>query len=74
MIEEMYHHCPDAKRLNYNTFGELRDYPADIGLGENDVFMQSCSSLDHGNRLYQRAAGQRKRPPSSRFAFLGDSA
>ncbi len=29
LIEEMYHHRPDAKRLNYNTFSELRDYPDD---------------------------------------------
>ncbi len=29
LIEEMYHHRPDAKRLSYNTFGELRDYPDD---------------------------------------------
>jgi len=29
LIEEMYHHRPDAERLNYNTFGELRDYPDD---------------------------------------------
>ncbi|MCK4472328.1 MAG: glycosyl transferase family 1, partial [Anaerolineae bacterium] len=29
LIEEMYHHRPDAKRLNYNTFDELRDYPDD---------------------------------------------
>ncbi len=29
LIEEMYHHRPDAERLNYNTFGELRDYPND---------------------------------------------
>jgi len=27
LIEEMYHHRPDAKRLNHNTFYELRDYP-----------------------------------------------
>ena len=27
LIEEMYHHRPDAERLNYNTFCELRDYP-----------------------------------------------
>lgn len=27
LIEELYHHRPDAKRLNYNTFYELRDYP-----------------------------------------------
>ena len=27
LIEEMYHHRPDAERLNYNTFRELRDYP-----------------------------------------------
>jgi glycosyltransferase involved in cell wall biosynthesis len=26
LIEELYHHRPDAKRLNYNTFCELRDY------------------------------------------------
>ena len=26
LIEEMYHHRPDAERLNYNTFRELRDY------------------------------------------------
>lgn len=26
LIEEMYHHRSDAKRLNYNTFGQLRDY------------------------------------------------
>ncbi len=26
LIEEMYHHRPDAERLNYNTFYELRDY------------------------------------------------
>ena len=26
LIEEMYHHRPDAERLNYNTFHELRDY------------------------------------------------
>jgi glycosyltransferase involved in cell wall biosynthesis len=29
LIEEMYHHRPDAERLNYNTFCELRDYPDD---------------------------------------------
>jgi len=29
LIEEMYHHRPDAKRLNYNTFTTLRDYPDD---------------------------------------------
>ena len=29
LIEEMYHHRPEAQRLNYNTFGELRDYPDD---------------------------------------------
>jgi glycosyltransferase involved in cell wall biosynthesis len=29
LIEEMYHHRPEAERLNYNTFGELRDYPDD---------------------------------------------
>ena len=27
LIEEMYHHRPDAQRLYYNTFSELRDYP-----------------------------------------------
>jgi glycosyltransferase involved in cell wall biosynthesis len=27
LIEEMYHHRPDAERLYYNTFCELRDYP-----------------------------------------------
>ena len=26
LIEEMYHHRPDAQRLNTNTFGQLRDY------------------------------------------------
>jgi glycosyltransferase involved in cell wall biosynthesis len=26
LIEEMYHHRPDAERLNNNTFCELRDY------------------------------------------------
>jgi glycosyltransferase involved in cell wall biosynthesis len=29
LIEEMYHHRPDAKRLTYNTFCELRDYADD---------------------------------------------
>jgi glycosyltransferase involved in cell wall biosynthesis len=29
LVEEMYHHRPDAKRLYHNTFGELRDYPND---------------------------------------------
>ena len=29
LIEEMYHHRPDAERLNYNTFRELRDYSDD---------------------------------------------
>lgn len=29
LIEEMYHHRPDAERLYYNTFCELRDYPDD---------------------------------------------
>ena len=29
LIEEMYHHRPDAERLNHNTFRELRDYPDD---------------------------------------------
>jgi len=29
LIEEMYHHRPDAERLNYNTFSELRDYVDD---------------------------------------------
>jgi glycosyltransferase involved in cell wall biosynthesis len=27
IIEEMYHHRPDARLLNYNTFHPLRDYP-----------------------------------------------
>ncbi len=26
LIEEMYHHCEDARRLNYNMFTALRDY------------------------------------------------
>ncbi|MEA3341643.1 MAG: glycosyl transferase family 1, partial [Chloroflexota bacterium] len=29
LIEEMYHHRPDAERLAYNTFHELRDYADD---------------------------------------------
>ena len=29
LIEEMYHHRADAKRLYYNTFCELRDYPGE---------------------------------------------
>jgi glycosyltransferase involved in cell wall biosynthesis len=29
LIEEMYHHRPDAHRLNCNTFSELRDYGDD---------------------------------------------
>jgi len=29
LIEEMYHHRPDAERLNHNTFRQLRDYPDD---------------------------------------------
>jgi glycosyltransferase involved in cell wall biosynthesis len=29
LIEEMYHHRPDAERLGYNTFRELRDYADD---------------------------------------------
>ncbi len=29
LIEEMYHHRPDAERISYNTFCELRDYPDD---------------------------------------------
>jgi mannosylglucosylglycerate synthase len=28
LIEEMYHHLPEAKRLNANTFTELRDFDA----------------------------------------------
>jgi len=27
LIEEMYHHSPDARLLNYNTFSALQDYP-----------------------------------------------
>jgi hypothetical protein len=27
LIEEMFHHRPDARRLNLNTFHQLRDYP-----------------------------------------------
>lgn len=27
LIKELYHHREDARRLNYNTFTELRDYP-----------------------------------------------
>jgi glycosyltransferase involved in cell wall biosynthesis len=27
LIEEMYHHRPDARRLNFNTFCEFRDCP-----------------------------------------------
>lgn len=27
VIEEMYHHTPDALSLHYNTFSDLRDYP-----------------------------------------------
>ncbi len=30
LIEELYHHRPDAERLNYNTFCELRDYANEI--------------------------------------------
>ena len=30
LIEEMYHHRPDAERLNRNTFGELVDYDDDL--------------------------------------------
>ena len=30
LIEEMYHHRPDAERLSYNTFYELCDYPDDV--------------------------------------------
>jgi glycosyltransferase involved in cell wall biosynthesis len=26
LIEEMYHHLPEAERLDYNTFSQLRDY------------------------------------------------
>jgi glycosyltransferase involved in cell wall biosynthesis len=29
LIEELYHHRPDAERINYNTFRQLRDYPDD---------------------------------------------
>jgi len=29
LIPEMYHHRPDAERLNYNTFTALRDYADD---------------------------------------------
>jgi glycosyltransferase involved in cell wall biosynthesis len=29
LIDEMYHHRPDARRLNYNTFHELRDYDSE---------------------------------------------
>jgi len=29
VIEEMYHHRPDARLLNYNTFHPLRDFPND---------------------------------------------
>jgi glycosyltransferase involved in cell wall biosynthesis len=34
LIEELYHHRPDAERLNYNTFHELRDYPDDAAYRE----------------------------------------
>lgn len=30
VIDEMYHHSPDAHLLNTNTFGALRDYPDEI--------------------------------------------
>jgi glycosyltransferase involved in cell wall biosynthesis len=30
LIEEMYHHRPDAERLNLNTFRELRDYADEV--------------------------------------------
>jgi glycosyltransferase involved in cell wall biosynthesis len=45
LIEEMYHHRPDAKRLNYNTFSALRDYADDAAyradlLGLADVITQ----------------------------------
>jgi glycosyltransferase involved in cell wall biosynthesis len=29
VVEEMYHHIPEIKRLNYNTFKELRDFDVD---------------------------------------------
>ncbi|OQY22928.1 MAG: hypothetical protein B6I34_05180 [Anaerolineaceae bacterium 4572_32.1] len=29
LIEEMYHHRADARRLNFNTFRQLRDYAGD---------------------------------------------
>ncbi len=34
LIEELYHHREDAKRLNYNTFKELRDYPNEAAYRE----------------------------------------
>lgn len=37
LIEEMHHHSPDAKRLTYNTFTRLADYP-DEAAYRKDLF------------------------------------
>jgi glycosyltransferase involved in cell wall biosynthesis len=45
LIEEMYHHHPDAERLYYNTFCQLRDY-ADEATYRADLYRQTGTIED----------------------------
>ncbi len=44
LIEEMYHHRPDAERLNYNTFRELRDYAGEAAY--RDELMSLAAKIE----------------------------
>ena len=60
LIEEMYHHRPEAERLNYNTFCQLRDYDGEAAYkAEMERVTQAIEPLvgDHldGNEIAPRA-------------------
>ncbi len=48
-IKEMYHHLPEAKRLNYNTFTMLRDFDAD---GYREELEQLTAVLENRFRAF----------------------
>ena len=55
LIEEMYHHRPDAKRLNYNTFVALRDY-ADDQAYRADLYAR-VDTIEHKIRHFVTSKG-----------------
>ena len=55
LIEEMYHHRPDARRLYYNTFCQLRDY-ADESAYHGELY-RTASSIAESIRTFVEEKG-----------------